>query len=379
MKNARIYIILSVSGLALLSAALYIFLIRPYVSLAYEGDAPLWFQELVDFLYPRFQIEKQRFELNFFLHKADQILIRSLLLTSGLSLLLWVQSPEKLLEKNLKLHSQSFYNVLTTIFYLGLLYFTWHWIFAFEQMVRMQAFYRGVLLYRILHLPILPLTLYYTLYWLYLLSIVLVLLRYHMVLFSSIAALILLLFQGYMLSFEKIDHGQTTLLYATLLMPALLYELKCQKQNSGQSLKSSWTLFLIQLTIAAVYLLAGLEKLLSSGLEWATAETFRNYIALHNQPLGMKIAQHDFLAHMLPWAALLFQLGFVLILFQGRSKYLFLVAGVFFHWGTKILMDIGPYFSSWFFVYIFFIDWEVCVERWDKWITSRQRKTQKGA
>lgn len=354
---------------------------RAYVSLAYEGSAPDWFQQLIDILYPRFQVEKQRFELSFFLFKADQILVRTLLLALGISFTLWILSPKQFLEKNIKLHSPSFYSLLVTIFYLGLLYFTWMWIWDFEQIVRMKSFYKGILLYRIFHLPILPLPLYYSLYVLYILSIISVLFRYREVLFSTIAAVILLLFQGYSFSFEKIDHGQVTLTYAAMLMPSLLYELRVQDNNKRplNSHKFSWILFLIQLTIAGVYFLAGAEKLLTSGFEWATVETFRNYVSLHGQELGIKLAENNLLAHILPWGALLFQLFFFVILFQKRLKILILILGVFFHLGTKFLMDIGPYFSSWIFVYIFFIDWDSLLARWNEFMTRRHKKSQNGA
>lgn len=381
MKNVRIYIILLLWGGLLSISILYLWVFRDYVSQAYHGTAPQWFQQWVDFLYPRFLIEKQRFELSFFHYKTDQIIIRSAFAALIISILLVIQSPTKFIAQNIREHGKSHYLLLTKIFYLGLVYYTWTWIFDFERIVRMEAFYKGVLLYRIFHLPILPLPFYYFLYLIYILSIVFVLFRYREILFSILAVIILLLFQGYSFSFEKIDHGQVTLTYAAMLMPALLYEIKIQDQykSSPDSHKISWTLFLIQLTIAGVYFLAGAEKLFTSGFDWATAETFRSYVRLHEQSLGIIVAENKLLAHLLPWGALLFQLGFILVLFQKRLTLLFLILGIFFHLGTKLLMDIGPYISSWIFVYIFFVDWDVVSLRWKELISNRHKKSQKGA
>jgi hypothetical protein len=194
-------------------------------------------------------------------------------------------------------------------------------------------------------------------------------------------AILSVLFQGYFNSFEKIEHGQVTLTYVALLMPFFFYELNVTSRqiNQEKSKIQSWTLFLIQFTIAGVYLLSGLEKLLTSGFQWATAETFRTYIALHEQPWGIMIAKNDVLAQLFPMLALVFQLTFILILFFPRWKYVFLSMGVFFHLGTKILMDIGPYFSSWFFVYIFFLNWDMLLKKGLSFIQRRDISNQNGA
>ncbi len=379
MKNGRLYGVLLFLGCLVTCVLLYLLMLRPFAVQAYQGSAPDWFQKLIDLAYPRFQVERQRFELEFFLYKADQILIRSLLVLGSFWFLL--RSPSSIIVRNTCVHSGKFYLVLTTIFYLGLLYYTWDWYLDLEQVVRMKPFYHGVLLFRILHLPVLPLALFYALHLVYVLAIILVLFRYKAVVFASLTALILLLFQGYSFSFEKVDHGLATLSYAAMLMPVMLYEIEIQSiQNKAQQDQlSSFALFLIQFMIAGVYFLSGVEKLLTSGFNWANATTFRTYIALHDQPLGLKLAKIDILAHLLPWGALLFQLCFILILFQKRWKYMWLVLGIFFHLGTKLMMGIGPYFSSWIFVYVFFIDWDVLFRRGTEFITHRHKHNQKGA
>ncbi|WP_277479694.1 HTTM domain-containing protein [Catalinimonas alkaloidigena] len=351
------------------------------VILAYEDNAPYWLEHLIEVLYPRFIVEKQRFELSFFLYKADQILIRTLLVTAGLTISCYCISPISLIRYQIQSFPIKQYNILIFIFYAGLLYFSWRWVFAFDEIVKLAPFYKGILIYRLLHLPVLPLGLFYTLYTFYIISILNILRGSRKVIWPASVALILVLFQGYINSFEKVEHGQVTLTYAVMLMPFMFLEINDQiRYRTQQNDKvQSWTLFLIQFTIAAVYFLSGLEKMLTSGLAWASSDTFRTYITLHDQPLGIELARNDVIASILPLGALFFQLTFFIILIKPRWKYIYLPMGIFFHLGTKILMDIGPYFSSWIFVYIFFIDWK---RLWNKVLSAidkRHINNQKGA
>lgn len=381
VKLAKNHILLSLFFFFLLLSGAYFFYFRDLVILAYEGNAPQWFNAFIDHLYPRFTVEKQRFELSFFLYKTDQILIRTVLIAVCLTILFWIKRPIKIIRSNSVNITVRHANTLIFIFYCGLLYFTWNWVYAFDEIVLLAPFYKAVLLYQLLHLPILSLNIFYALYGLYIVSIILILMGSKKVILPVLVALLSILFQGYFNSFEKIEHGQVTLTYVALLMPFFFYELNVASQqiNQKNSRLQSWTLFLIQFTIAGVYLLSGLEKLLTSGFQWASAETFRTYIALHDQPLGIMIAENDFLAHLLPILAIIFQLTFILILFLPRWKYVLLLLGVFFHLGTKLLMDIGPYFSSWFFVYIFFLDWERLINKGFSFIQRRQISNQNGA
>ena len=347
------YFFLAVSVLA---TVLYLFFFRSLVSEAYHNNAPSWFSNLISLAYPRFEVEKQRFELAFFQYKADQIVLRFCLVAVSLSILLLSLSYQKLIKKYSISRSQGHFRMLRYLFYLGLLIYTWDWYLDFEQIVRMQAFYKGVHLFRLLGVKPLALPVFYLLFGIYLFSVLLVLLDVKKIWFSALAALLFIFFQGYFFSFEKIEHSYTTLTYSAMLMPFLFYELETQNKTKGKL--TSFVLLLIQLCISGVYLLAGIEKLLTSGFSWAGAETFRTYVYLHEQPLGLMIAESDFFAHFLPWGALIFQLVFILILFLPTYKLFFLMGGISFHWGTRLLMGIGSFFSPWIFVYIFFLNFE---------------------
>lgn len=354
MKISRRHIGYVLIVLAIFTSVIYIFFLRPLVAEVYEGQAPDWFRELVNLAYPRFTVEKQRFELGFFQHKADQIILRFCLVLIPWAVVLLIYDTGRMMDRLSIRHGTKHFQALRLIFYLGLLAYTWDWYLDFEQIVRMRAFYKGVHIFRLIGLEVLSLEVYYFLFAIYLLSLLMVLLNVWKIWFAASAALLFILFQGYLFSFEKIEHSYTTLSYAALLMPFLFYEL--EKQN-GKT-RQSFVLFLIQLSIAGAYFLAGVEKLLSSGFTWASAETFRTYIYLHQQEVGQQIAKNDFLAHLLPWGALLFQLLSLFIVFYPRHKAIFLVGGVIFHWGTRLLMGIGSFVSPWIFVYVFFLNWE---------------------
>ena len=339
--------------LSLLIAILYLVFFRELVMQAYYGTAPAWFSTLVDELYPRFAVEKQRFELAFFQYKADQVIIRIslVLLLSGTGL--WFLKARDFIQNHSPALPSFFFNRLRLVFYLGLLLYTWNWYEDFSRIVKMQAFYKGVHLFRFFQLGIPEIAVFYGLFAIYLLSILMVLLNIRTTFFASITALGLVLFQGYIYSFEKIEHGYTTLTYACMLMPFLFYELKRQK---GQVFQSSFVLFLIQLSIAGAYGLSGAEKLLTSGFQWANPETFRTYLLLHPRDAGLWVAEQAFLLNTLPWLVLVFQLSFVIVPFLPRFRYIFLISGIAFHWGTTWLMGIGAYWSPWIFVYVFFLD-----------------------
>ena len=338
---------------SLLISVTYLFFFRPLVEQSYHDNAPEWFSTLVDELYPRFAVEKQRFDLAFFQYKADQVIIRLsfIMFLSGIGL--WYLNPARFINRHTIELPSDFYRRLRLFFYAGLLLYTWNWYEDFSRIVKMEEFYKGIHLFRFFGVGIPEIEIFYGLFAVYLISLFLVLIKNRPVLFASFTALGLVIFQGYLYSFEKIEHGYTTLTYACMLMPFLFYELKVQNENEKQK---SFVLFLIQLSIAGAYFLSGAEKLLTSGFQWADAETFRTYLLLHPQEVGLWVAEQPFLLHILPWMVLFFQLSFIVVPFYPRFRHLFLLSGIAFHWGTTWLMGIGAYLSPWIFVYVFFLD-----------------------
>ena len=344
------------------AVGLYVWVFRHWVELAYQGTAPAFFNNLINDFYPRFAVEKHRFPLDFFLSKADQIFWRGsfVVLLVGLAFFSNIQKVWKTVSE--KACSIQHVHLLRILFYSGLLFYTWDWIFDLQRLVALNAFYKPILLFQLLHLPLPAFWVFGIFYGVYILSVLCAIFKIKPFISSVVAATIFTWMLGYFFSFEKIDHGYATLLYAVLLMPFLIAEAKHQHH---EQIVKTWGLAAIQAAIAGAYFMAGLEKVFTSGFSWATAHTFRTYLILHQAPLGLEVAKSDFLCTFLPWMALLFQLGFILIVFFPKLKYIFIPGGIAFHAGTVLLFNIGVYFTPWIFVYIFFINWD--------WINKMQK------
>src|SRR5690606_19829616 len=118
------------------------------------------FQKLVDIFYPRFTVEKQRFELSFFLSKADQIVLRSSLAGIFAALL----HIAVLKNKKFKSALHIFWNtpvtrtnvaVLRILFYLFMLLIFKDISCDLLCFGKAEVFYRSILLHKVLHLPFL--------------------------------------------------------------------------------------------------------------------------------------------------------------------------------------------------------------------------------
>jgi len=335
---------------------------RTLAAAAVAGTAPEWLQELVNAVYPRLAVEKHRFEAAFFLRKADQVVLRFALvaglLVTGRYLLgqrpaLWVS-----------LHA--FWNrpvpagrvrVLRVLCYAALLFFSHEWYAELASRYGAAVFYKPLPLLRLLPAGFPPppvLALLCGSLWV---ACGLAMLGRWAVWSAGAAAGLFVLLQAWLYSFEKMDHTYALLTYAALPMPWMLAE-RQRAVREGQPLQAGWPLRLIQLVIGLVYLQTGLEKLLIGGPAWLHPETFRNYIYLHQAPLGMWAAGSDVLCVLLPALALAFELGFILVVFRPAWAWVFLPAGVLFHAGTYLLLGVGWYFNGWIATYIFFIPWE---------------------
>ena len=106
------------------------------------------------------------------------------------------------------------------------------------------------------------------------------------------------------------------------------------------------------------YFFAGTEKLLISHFSWINPITFKAYLALHQAPIGMIVAENTLLCTLLPIGALVFQLTFFIILFYPKMSKWYILGGFCFHWGTTLLFGISWFINPWLMPYLFFIDWE---------------------
>ncbi|HEX8528541.1 MAG TPA: hypothetical protein VF646_00895, partial [Cytophagales bacterium] len=252
--------------------------------------------------------------------------------------------------------------VLRILFYAALLFFSHEWYFDLSARYGATVFYQPLPLLRLLHLGFPPPPVLAVLCGLLWAACGLAMLNVRPVAAAGLAAGLFVLLQAWLYSFEKMDHTYALLTYAALPMPFLLAE-RQRARREGQPFQAAWPLRLIQLVIGLVYLQTGLEKLLIGGPGWLHPETFRNYLYLHQAPLGLWVARSDGLCVLLPALALGFELGFIGVVFRPAWAWVLLPAGVLFHAGTYLLLGVGWYFNGWIATYIFFVPWEYFTQR----------------
>lgn len=335
---------------------------RSLAEAAAAGTAPEWLDRLLGIFYPRLAVEKHRFETSFFLRKADQVVLRFALVNVLLLAGLYLYRQKAAFRESL----HRFWNrpvpperipPLRVLFFASLIFFNYEWYRDLTALHRAAVFYKPLPLLRLLHLNFPSPGVLAVLCGLLLLSCVTAIFNLKPVLSSAVAAVLFVLLQAFLFSFEKMDHTFALLTYAAMLMPFLLAEHQ-KALRAGKTNPDGWSLWLTGLVIGIVYLQTGIEKLLIGGTEWLSPETFRNYIYLHQAPAGLRVARSSLLSVVLPLLALLFELGFILIVFRPKLAWIFLPAGVLFHAGTYLLLGVGWYFNGWIATYIFFIPWE---------------------
>jgi len=343
MKLSRnVYLLLLVN--ILLQAFYWLYFHDLIINLYHSEQAEGFWAEVVRTFYPRFFVEKYRFEADFFLRKAEQILWRLLLINVFLIFL------SKFIKKNifhnffevfLERRKVVFLQILLTG---GWVYESFTWYKSLLRLAHLRELYEPYLLIRFVPFPEADEFFYWfaALYVCFLLSFVPRVAR----VFWAFSVVLIIILLGFLYGFGKLDHTYATWLYVSILLTFLL-------QNRKQI--DAWALRLMQCVVASVYLQAGLEKLLISGWEWFSPETLRHHLLAHPTAWGIAVAKSDVLCILGSVFMLFFQLGFVSILFFPKLKYIFLPAGVLFHIATFILMNVGGLVSYWYLVYVIYL------------------------
>jgi len=123
-----------------------------------------------------------------------------------------------------------------------------------------------------------------------------------------------------------------------------------------------WPLRLTQLFACQAYLFSGIAKLRSAGLGWASAGNMRAWLLLANQDdqlavfrtPGLWLADRPALCAAMGALGLAMDLGFIVMLFSRRSRWVLLPAAVLFH--AAILVTQNYAFLSAPLLLIF-VDW----------------------
>ena len=347
-------------GLLFLPATVLLFhhaYLLPGIVEAFKGKPDRFINFIMETLYPRFNIEKKRFDLSFFIHKADQVIYRFVFLYYLTLFLSYLYNQRT--RFRLKIN-QLFYVETTSknIEVLRILFFGYFLFVSYELcndlllIQPLRPFYKPILWLRVFNIPFPDYATVITIGAFWWILTILVILKIRTVLFSGISLFLFIIVQCWVFSFEKMDHSYATLTYAFILVPFLFDE---QKKND--LVFNSWSLQLIRISIAMVYFLSSLEKIFISQLSWLKPDTLKTYMRFHETSLSAFIIQHDLLCILISVGTILFQLSFILIIFFPGLKWIWIVGGILFHTGTLLVMEIGHPLNPWILVYIFFIDW----------------------
>lgn len=353
--NKKLFYILFISCiyLILLLNGVYFFYLQKQVVLLYEGNTDSFFSNLIHQIYPRFEVEKHRFDLSFFIEKSQQVILRvSIFISVIIGGLFFTKEKISFFEQKKDLDNQHYWRIL---FYSLLLIASYDWFESLVLLENIRPFFTPISFLKFFQgMP--PLWFNLGIYLLMVSSSLLTIFNIKPHIFAWISIFCFCFIHGLFCSFEKMNHVFTTFIYVGLLFPFSF------------SSTTSWNIRLLQLSICLTYFFAGIEKLLISHFQWISSTTFKAYLSLHQAPIGMWVAQYDWLCTILPTGALLFQLSFFLQLFYPKLSKWYILGGFCFHWGTTLLFGISWFINPWLMPYIFFVDWKKMVI----WIQSKQ-------
>jgi hypothetical protein len=186
-----------------------------------------------------------------------------------------------------------------------------------------------------------------------------------------------LVLEGFLNSFGKVTHATIPLLHAMLFfalapcgrvwsLDALLRRAWRARRGLPPDLQRTsrfarWPFELLLVELAFYYFDAGLSKLTSSGLAWVDGATLQYSLVKLGGAAAAVIAPHLWLCALLSGAALAFELGFPLAIVFRRLRPWFLAAGVAFHLGNHVLLDL--IFWPVLAVYPLVVPWSTVVTR----------------
>jgi len=321
--------------------------IRPLIPSIYKGTAPSVILKIVDNLYPRFIVEKHRFDVNFFADKADQFIFRLVLVAILAYLLKKILDKKELFSAYLTANTSVRQTHISCFVFYGLvLFFTYDWLSILNTYQKLTVFYEPVSLIAWLHLPY-PSAFWLLLMWsLYIISLLLCIFNIFSFISAGVGFVLFILLQGYLHSFGKINHEYAPLTYLMGIMPFWLYE------SRGQSgYYKSWALQLLRVATISGYVLAGLEKLLiSKGFVWQSegfggifSERYPDFF----EPISLGV---------LSAMVIIFQISFVFVPFSVKAQKILLPLGVMFHISTWYFLGIGDMLHPWLIGYLFYFE-----------------------
>lgn len=254
---------------------------------------------------------------------------------------------------------------LFSIIFAILLLFNFYNQYRFFRTSPQKVYAKKVKILGLFYLPDLSEKQFLLLGFTLLLSLMMIAFGIYTKLFIAIA---LLSYFSYYSSIIKLDYIQRKtnllpfILIVLLLSPAL--------NKDADTSYPSWEILLIKIGIVQMYLSSGIQKLKHSGIKWCNGYSLQAYLLenylWNEKKTALIISKKRWLCSLLSWLTLLFELGFVFIIFFPSLTYLFVTLAFLFHWGTYISMRIN-YLKYLLPVYmIFFTDpFSVLLKMWN--------------
>ncbi len=140
----------------------------------------------------------------------------------------------------------------------------------------------------------------------------------------------------------------------------------------GAGQRYGWPIRTAMVTIALTIFFAGFQKLRYSGLAWVTSNNLRWILyassdrAPHANAMALFIAHRAWLAHLCAAGTLLIELGFPLVLWKPRLRWIFVPGVVAMHEAIRLATGLD-YSAQGLAVIIVFVNWPVVVA----WLRSR--------
>lgn len=123
-----------------------------------------------------------------------------------------------------------------------------------------------------------------------------------------------------------------------------------------------WPIRMAMVIVGLAYLIAGLQKLRYSGVDWFTTDNLRYVLwsssDARSSPneLGLFIADHAALAHLLAAGTILLEVSFIACVPFAKLRWVMVPSVVALHVGIRLMMGLD-YSAQWLTVVIVFVNW----------------------
>lgn len=130
------------------------------------------------------------------------------------------------------------------------------------------------------------------------------------------------------------------------LRPLLFLILMLSPKVANQTEVSGWSAKLLLLQVSCVYFFAGWAKLFDPA--WRDGSAMASIVANPQWSMAPMLADAvpAIVWKLATWGTLVWELGFVVLAVLPRTRVVVLIVGIFFHFGTLFLLDVGL-FALW--------------------------------